>query len=161
LQRLADDVLRHAPDLTIVAIALNDAAQGGHDGVNLCTAKLHAALDSLLPTSAVILPAPCMMASEYYTDRVAAIFSDVGQAGVTARTGGVVDASMLALRQVAAERSIPLADAFTLWQSLAASGMDTTDLLVNGINRPHGYMYDCFVVSIMACLEPAALRESG
>ena len=56
LQRLDDDVLRHAPDLTILAFALNDAVQGGQDGVKRYEASLHAALNQLLPTSAVILP---------------------------------------------------------------------------------------------------------
>jgi len=160
LQRLDDDALRHAPDLTILAFALNDAVQGGYDGVKRYEASLHAALDQLLPTSAVILLSPCMMATEY-TTRVPADSGDVGRACVATQTDGVLDAYVLALRQVAAARGIPLADAYALWQALAADGIDTTALLVNGINHPHGYMHDLYVTPIMVCLEMAALRGTA
>ncbi|PWT73147.1 MAG: hypothetical protein C5B60_08575 [Chloroflexi bacterium] len=156
LQRLDDDVLHHAPDLTVLAFAVNDAVQGGHGGIERYEASLHTALDRLLPTSAVILLSPCMMATEY-TARVPAMFSEIGRACVARQNDGVLDNYVSVLRQVAAERGVSLADTYALWRSLAATGVDTTALLVNGINHPHGYMHDLFVVSIMACIEPAVL----
>jgi acyl-CoA thioesterase I len=155
LERLNRDVLRHAPDLTVLAFGLNDAAQGGHDGITRYVASLHATLDRLLPASAVILLTPGMMATAH-TTRVSPLFIDIAQVCITTQRDGVLDAYVAALRQLAAERDVPLADTYALWQSLAASGVDTTALLVNGINHPHGYMHDLYVVPIMACLESTA-----
>ncbi len=152
LGRLDEDVLRHRPDLTILAFGLNDAVQGGHNGVTRYAASLHAALDRLLPTSAVILLTPGMMATGH-TTRVPVQFSDTAQRCIATQREGMLDAYVAALRQVAAEREVPLADTYALWQNLAASGVETTALLVNGINHPHGYMHELYVVPIMACLE--------
>jgi lysophospholipase L1-like esterase len=159
LERLERDVLLHMPDLTILAFGLNDAVQGGRDGVTRYVASLHAALDRLLPNSAVVLLTPGMMATDY-TSRVPELFSDTARQCIATQRDGVLDTYVAALRQVAVEREAPLADTYALWQSLVASGVDTTALLVNGINHPHGYMHDLYAVPVMACLE-ASMRGDG
>ncbi len=152
LARIDDEVLRYAPDLTIIAFALNDAVQRGQDGLTPYIASLHTALDRIVPTSAVILLTPCMMATKL-TERVPTAFLDTARACVATQTTGVLDAYVDALRMVAAERAVPLADTYAIWQAMAATGIDTTALLANGINHPHGYAHDLYVVPIMACLE--------
>ena len=152
LARIDDDVLRHAPDLTIIAFALNDAVQGGRAGIATYQQSLHTALDRIAPSSAVILLSPCMMATKL-TARVPVTSHAGALACIATQNEGILDAYVDALRAVATERAVPLADTYALWQSMAAAGIDTTALLANGINHPYGYAHDLYVVPIMTCLE--------
>nr|MBA3825898.1 hypothetical protein [Ktedonobacterales bacterium] len=132
--------------------ALNDAVQGGPGGLATYRQSLHAALDRIEPSSAVILLSPCMMATKL-TERVSKASHDAARACIATQTAGVLDAYVDALRAVAAERDVPLADTYAIWQAMAAARIDTTALLANGINHPHGYAHDLYVVPIMASLE--------
>lgn len=152
LTRIEDDVLRYAPDLTIIAFALNDAVHGGIEGVITYRQSLHTALDRILPTSAVILLSPCMMATRVTARIPLANRADMSVILAT-QNAGILDAYVDALRAVARDRQVPLADAYALWQALAHDGVDTTAMLANGINHPFGYAHDLFVVPLMACLE--------
>ena len=40
------------------------------------------------------------------------------------------------MRAVAKELNVPLADAYAEWQALKQRGVDTTAMLVNGMNHP-------------------------
>ena len=41
-----------------------------------------------------------------------------------------------AVRQVARELNVPVADVYAEWERLAADGTNTDDLLANGLNHP-------------------------
>ena len=58
--------------------------------------------------------------------------------------GGKMDAYVQGMRDVAKELDVPLADVYAEWKRMAAEGMDTTALLVNGMNHPTPEMHKLF-----------------
>lgn len=40
------------------------------------------------------------------------------------------------MRKVAKEKNVPIADAYAEWKALEKKGVDTTAMLVNGMNHP-------------------------
>ena len=55
-----------------------------------------------------------------------------------------MDAYVQGMRDVAKELDVPLADVYAEWKRMAAEGMDTTALLVNGMNHPTPEMHKLF-----------------
>ena len=58
--------------------------------------------------------------------------------------GGKMDAYVQAMRDVAKEECVPLADVYAEWKRMAAEGIDTTALLINGMNHPVPEMHKLF-----------------
>ena len=142
----------YAPDLTLLAFALTDAVHGGIEGVLTYRQRLHTALHRRLPICAVILLSPCMMDTRA-TARLPLANRADRRSILATQNAGIVDASADALRAVAGDRQVPLADAYALWPALAHDGVDTTAMLVDGIHHPFGYAHDLLVLPLMACLE--------
>ena len=57
---------------------------------------------------------------------------------------GKMDAYVQGMRDVAFELKVPLADAYAEWKELEQKGVDTTALLVNGMNHPNADMHKIF-----------------
>ncbi len=159
LDRLERDVTRYEPDLTIVCFGLNDA-MGGPGQLPQFTASLRTASERIGATgSAIILLTPNMMAT-YRSELIAAAFTTSVEDFIMAQNAGVLDAYVAAMRQVALEQDIPLADAYAIWQAMAAEGVDTTALLANGINHPFGHAHRFFVDALLDTLERSATSRN-
>lgn len=57
---------------------------------------------------------------------------------------GKMDEYVQGMRDVAKELNIPLADAYAEWKQMEAGGVDTTKLLINGMNHPVPEMHRIF-----------------
>ena len=58
--------------------------------------------------------------------------------------GGKMDAYVQGMRDVSTELEVSLADVYAEWKRLEANGVDTTALLVNGMNHPTPEMHQLF-----------------
>lgn len=150
LGRIERDVLRYAPDLSVIAFALNDA-MSGPEALPRYRDSLRRAIDLIRPHSAVVLLTPCMMATRP-TSILPVQWQGAINDFVRVQTDGTLDAYVDAMRDVARERDVLLADAYRTWQEMAAAGMDTTALLANGINHPFGAAHRFFAEAILRCL---------
>jgi lysophospholipase L1-like esterase len=150
LGRIERDVLRYAPDLTVIAFALNDA-MAGQEKLPEYRASLRRAIGLIRPHSAVILLTPCMMATRP-TPIVPVQWQEAIHDFVRVQTSGVLDAYVDAMRLAAREEDVLLADAYRAWQDMASAGVDTTALLANGINHPFGAAHRFFTEAILGVL---------
>ncbi len=139
LKRLERDVIRHDPDLLIVAFGLNDAAHGGFEGVKQFKADLNHLLERVeAGTNAhVLLVTPSFML-EQTNDHIHPAELVYVAGLLPLQRGGIVAAYAAAIRQVGAARHLPVADVYAAWEQAALGGVDTDDWLANGLNHPTG-----------------------
>ena len=57
---------------------------------------------------------------------------------------GVFDAYIEAAREVCKEEKVPLCDCYAIWKKMYECGVDTTNLLSNGLNHPIREMHNLF-----------------
>lgn len=136
LARLERDVLRHRPDLVLVAFGLNDSL-GGLDGL----AKFEQGLETIVSrirgeTEAdMLLLTPPFMATrrgeKIHPDHVA--FADVI---IGAQTSGALVEYARTIRELGLRHGVIVADVHAEWKQLAEDGLDTDVWLVNGLNHP-------------------------
>ena len=62
---------------------------------------------------------------------------------------GVLDAYMDVARQVCKEEGVILCDCYAIWKRMYESGIDTTNLLSNGLNHPIRKMHELFAWQIV------------
>lgn len=60
------------------------------------------------------------------------------------QTGGKMDAYAQGMRDMAKDLDVPLADVYAKWKRMEADGVDTTSLLINGMNHPTPEMHRLF-----------------
>jgi lysophospholipase L1-like esterase len=139
LARLGRDVIAHDPDLVTIAFGLNDSG-GGEAGRERFAAALRDTVRQLRErtTADIVFLTPSFMNSRDAGEAVAPCHRE---AGLPARFAERQNAGVLAgyaedIRAVAAESDCPVADVYAAWEALAASGIDTTAMLANGLNHP-------------------------
>ncbi len=158
LKRLERDVIRHDPDLLIVAFGLNDAAHGGLEGIR----QFKADLDDLLErveagTNAhVLLVTPSFML-EQINERIHPDELMYAAGLLPLQRGGVIAAYATAIRQIGAARHLPVADVYAAWERAALEGVNTDDLLSNGLNHPNSEAHQ---ITTELLLELIAATES-
>jgi lysophospholipase L1-like esterase len=138
LANLERDVLRHQPDLVLVAFGLNDSGQGlagtaiFADALRQIVTRVHEQTDSsviLLTSSFMNMADNPRVAQEHRDADLPAQFAKI-------QKGGTLAAYAEAVRQVARETKVPVADVYAEWERLAAGGTNTDDMLANGLNHP-------------------------
>ncbi len=137
LQRLARDVLRHAPDLTLVAFGLNDSTQGVKK-ISIYRRNLGKIFAGIRANcqSDIIAVTPGFMAN-HRNPRIARQHRRFTKAIIRSQTGGALKSYVEALKESALAAGVPVADVHAQWEKLAARGKNTDDLLVNGLNHPN------------------------
>jgi len=150
LGRIERDVLRYEPDLVIIAFGLNDS-MAGQEHLPQFRASLRTAIQTIRARSAVVLLTPNMMATRT-NDLVPVPYREAIYDFIRVQTNGILDEYVNAVRITARDLSVPLADTYRTWQQMAASGIDTTRLLANGINHPYGYAHRLFADALLACI---------
>lgn len=157
LARIERDVISHRPDLCVVNFALNDV----NDPLEVYRASLAEILDRLseagIPT---VLLTPNMLNTYVHPDTVPKFRA---YAAVTAeyQNSGRMDAYVDAARELAAERSLPIADAYAKWKAMAAAGQDTTVCLANYINHPTRELHRLFAETLFETLQALVARREG
>lgn len=136
LGRLERDVLRHEPDLVLIAFGLNDSL-AGLEGISTFEEALREMITRIRheTSAAVILLTPPFMA---HRENPRIHPDHVKSADVIIRTQaeGVLGHYARVIRNIAAETGTGLADIYREWERLAEDGLDTDAWLVNGLNHP-------------------------
>ena len=158
LGRLGRDVIRYQPDLVLVAFGLNDAVAAGEDGRFVTFRNtLNTIIDSILDKteSDIVLLTPNFMASgdnpniapteQHYL----ALLSTIQTQGVLANCAQVV-------RELAEARQLPVADVYAAWVDLSCQGVDTNNLLANGLNHPNAEAHRLTASLILELVKEAA-----
>jgi lysophospholipase L1-like esterase len=134
LGRLERDVIRHQPDLVLVAFAANDLSfePASADAFENSTREILGAVRAKTPADIILLTSTHMAGRE--NDNT----TDKGFLRVLMRfqNEGVVERYANIVRRIGREENVPVADVYAKWDELAAAGVDTTAMLANGLNHP-------------------------
>lgn len=142
LTRLAKDVIAHRPELVLVEFGLNDAiglgsAAGGEPGLEAFERDLTTIVESVHEqTEAAVLLLTPNFTVMHDNPRIDADERAFLPRLLPLQSGGVMAAYARAVRSVAANCGVAVADVYAAWEALAASGRDTDELLANGLNHP-------------------------
>lgn len=136
LERLERDVIRHSPDLVLVAFGLNDS-MGGEDGLPTFSAAMREIVAQVRSgtDAAVVLLTPPFMAKTAGV-RVHSEHCAYVEQICRSQNEGVLARYAQAIRDVAEETSAALVDVHAEWNRLAETGLDTDLWLINGLNHP-------------------------
>lgn len=150
VERFRRDVLSCNPDLLVVCFGLNDS-NGEEAGLSVYrTALTSIFLKTKQAGIETIFMTPNMFntyANQYLVDES---FQSIAEMFATRQNEGVFDAYMETAREVCKEQGIKICDCYALWKQMNACGVDTTQLLANGMNhpiRPMHYMFAWELVS--------------
>lgn len=146
-QRLARDVLPFNPDLTVVSCGLNDCNVGNFEVFTESLKKVFTDLKNA--GSEVIFLTENMMctyvSNEISDERLRAI----AERSMNKQNGGEMDKFVQGAISVANECGVKVCDCYAKWKEMAENGVDTTALLVNGINHPTAQMHDLFAEELV------------
>ena len=141
LSRMERDVLTHRPDLVVVCFGLNDV-NGSIEEYIAALNAIFAELDQ--QQIETIFLTPNMLNTYVDEAHTSPQFLEYAKVTSAFQNNGKMDAFMDAARACAAAWNIPVCDCYAKWQALAASGTDTTQLLVNRLNHPTRDMHNLF-----------------
>ena len=157
LTRLDRDVISHFPDLVIVGYCLNDSCCG-LDALDNYTGSMRKIISSIRSriNSDIILLTPNFMASRInpaiaeehmkYTDTI------IGN-----QKNGILKKYAYALKALAAEQEVPVADVYSEWEEMEKYGEDTTSMLCNGLNHPDVPRQKLIADTIFSLMEKAGV----
>lgn len=136
IERLERDVLRHEPDLVLIAFGLNDSL-GGDEGLPGFQAALKQIIGQVRAqtTAAVMLLTPPFMATRR-SFRIHPEHDPMADKIIRAQTEGMLGRYAEAIRSMAEKEKTALADIHRAWRRLAEDGLDTDLWLINGLNHP-------------------------
>jgi lysophospholipase L1-like esterase len=138
LDRLERDVIRHDPHLVTICLGLNDMRKG-LTGLDEFRNSLQSIIDALRARSAadVILITPNTRGDAFQED-------------------GTVTEYVRAIRAVAREKNIGLADVHAIYQGALRSGIkDPADLLSNRISHPTREGHHIYANALMSFFQPS------
>ncbi len=136
LDRLDRDVIRHDPDLVLVAFGLNDSLDGRKALPQFDSAIRQIVLRVRQQTEAdLILVTPPFMA-RCKGHRIHVEHEAMAERIIQTQNEGILGLYAEAIRKIAMDSAIGLADVHAEWQRLSATGLDTDTWLINGLNHP-------------------------
>ncbi len=137
VERLERDVLRHDPDLVLIAFGLNDSL-GGVEGLQGFSAALNQIIRQVRAktSAAVVLLTPPLMAKRR-SMRIHPEHDLMAEKIIRTQTDGVLGCYAEAIRHIAEKEKSGLADIHREWERLAEDGFDTDLWLINGLNHPN------------------------
>ena len=148
-KRVAEDVVAHKPDLTIVCYGLNDCGDKVIYAERYVNA-LASIFDQLRACgSEVVFMTPNMMNTEVVEGFAFPELLDFVRGTMQRQNSGVFDAHIERAKEVCREKGVPVCDCYAIWKSLAARGVDTTALLCNRINHPDREMHGVFAYELV------------
>lgn len=148
-QRVERDVLRHAPDLTVVCYGLNDCSR--KDGsVEKYTDNLRRIFEKVIKSgSELIFMTPNMMNTKVSPHLTDPDFVKLAEGTALKQNEGFFDAHIDGARALCAKMGVPVCDCYAIWKRLSQSGVDTTELLSNKINHPTREMNRVFAYELV------------
>lgn len=149
LLRIDRDVLRHEPDLTVVCYGLNDCSKKD-DSIEKYVCALGEIFDKIKASgSEIIFMTPNMMNTRVSPHLTDADFVALAKRTAELQNDGIFDSHIDAARKLCREKNVAVCDCYAIWKSLAASGVDTTELLSNKINHPTREMNKVFAYELV------------
>ena len=141
---LKRDVIGYNPDLLIVDFALNDSMGGleGIDGYKDALREIFA--EARKANIETIFMTPNMMNTHRSRVTPDGMYAELSERFAKIQNEGVLDAYINAAREVCKEQNVRLCDCYAMWKHLYACGVDTTELLANGLNHPIREMHYLF-----------------
>jgi len=148
-ERLERDVLSRNPDLCVVCFGLNDAG-GGADNLSKYTDALSSIFERLQKENIeVIFMTPNMICKYYNEKLVEAEYAPIIDGFINVQLSGSMDLYMKSAVELAEKYNVPVCDCYGKWKTMEKYGIDTTKLLINGINHPTEEMHNLFAYSLL------------
>lgn len=145
LERLERDVLSHRPDLTVVCLGLNDAAETAEE-YGAALASIFEKLKSA--GSEVIFMTPNMKNTAVH-NRIDPALREPATTTMESQNSGDFDTYINAARAAAAKCNVRVCDVYAKWKLMEQNGVDVTSLLSNYINHPTREMHWLFAYSLV------------
>lgn len=136
VERLERDVLRHQPDLVLIAFGLNDCL-GGQESRSRFQEALHTIARRVTRETyaPVVFLTPPFMARRR-SHRIHPEHVDIAEVIIDAQVSGTLASYAEAIREVSLQTGAILVDVHAEWTRLAEDGLDTDLWLSNGLNHP-------------------------
>ena len=147
--RLEESVLAYSPDLVVVCFGLNDT-NNGKGGIRDFQGYLTEIFRKVKASGAeCIYMTPNTMNYEI-SPRIANDTARKLAADLKKRmTSGLMDEYVAAAKETASAEGVPVTDCYAIWQRLAESGVNVTDLLANKLNHPDKDMHFIFAYELI------------
>ena len=146
LARMQTDVLDKNPDFCCVMFGTNDVTNARKGAVALQEYKANMReIVTRLQQQGIetVIMTPGMLCS-HGVKGFTGFWWFVHKYYENLQKSGKMDQYVEALKQVAEEKHVPVADVYAEWKTLATKGVDTTALLCNGMNHPNAEMHKVF-----------------
>lgn len=135
LERIQTDVLDKKPDFCCVMFGTNDVT-AGKKGLEKYERSMRTIFQKLHDNGIeAVLLTPGMLASRLVKG-FRGFWWIVHLYYQHLQKSGMMDRYVERARKVAREMKVPIADAYTEWKRLESEGVDTTAMLINGLNHP-------------------------
>ncbi len=138
LMRIQTDVLDKKPDFCCVMFGTNDVTNSrkGKLALEKYEQNLREIISRLRGADIeVVLMTPSMLCSKGVKGFTGGWWF-VHKYYEMLQKSGKMDSYVDCMRKVANDMNVPLADVYAEWKTLAQNGVDTTAMLVNGMNHP-------------------------
>jgi lysophospholipase L1-like esterase len=134
-ERVGRDVIDVKPDVVLVAFGVNDC-RTGPERIDHFERELSRLVWRIRQSrTAVVLMTTNML--NFRTTPQALALAPFAQQTAAVQTAGWTTHYVNRVREIAAERDVPLADGYAKWEAARARGVDTDTLLINGANHPN------------------------
>ena len=146
LARIQTDVLDKKPDFCCVMFGTNDVtnARKGQEALDKYAQNMKEIISKLQAQNIeVVLMTPGMLCSRGVKGFKGGWWF-IHKYYESLQKGGKMDQYVDAMRKVAKEMDVPVADAYAEWKALEKKGVDTTAMLVNGMNHPTAEAHKIF-----------------
>ena len=143
-KRLERDVLSCSPDLLIVCFGLNDSNEE-YEGIE----KYKIALKEIFSKAKkagieTIFMTPNMFNTYVSYSLKEEMLIALGKIFEKRQNEGLLDLYMDAAREACKEEDVAICDCYAIWKDMYNKGVDTTELLANGLNHPTREMHELF-----------------
>lgn len=149
LERLKREGLGISPDLLVVCFGLNDCNEDMEGIETYKTALRNIFTTAKMAGIETIFMTPNMMNTHVGKVSPGDILEPLAEVFAKRQLEGVLDAYMDVARQVCKEEGVILCDCYAIWKGMYESGIDTTNLLSNGLNHPIRKMHELFAWQIV------------
>ena len=146
LARIQTDVLDKKPDFCCVMFGTNDVtnARKGQEALDKYAQNMKDIINKLQAQKIeVVLMTPGMLCSRGVKGFKGGWWF-IHKYYESLQKGGKMDQYVDSMRKVAKEMNVPVADAYAEWKALEKKGVDTTAMLVNGMNHPTAEAHKIF-----------------
>lgn len=142
-----DGVVAHGADIAVVCFGLNDVHRGN---LTHFIDNMRQIFTYLSQSGSKVIYMTPNMTNTYVDERLMPQLIAFADKCAACQNRGDADAHFDAVKALANEKGVIVADAYSEWKRLARYGVDTTALLCNHINHPKREMHGLFADLLLA-----------